>query len=139
MDLETIKPYLIITAGFLIAAGVGYSIGNIAFDGSNTSNVFSEDLNQTVDSESPVVNLEFDGRTMQILHENQQRGKFFIEVTGDNTPDREINITRDGGIHRKNILATVEEKTYKLTIEYRDNSTISDDAYMKFTHVEALE
>lgn len=140
MEFKKAKPYLLILAGFIIAGAVGYSAGTILFeDSEEPSETFSQSLDTRVDAENPVARIEFDGRSMQVLHEDMEEAKFFIEVTGDNRPDRDLNITRDGSTHRKNILATIDEKTYQFEIEYRDNATNTGDAYIEFLKVEALE
>lgn len=140
MEIEKAKPYLLILVGFIVAGAIGYSAGTMLFEESEEqSETFSKSLDTRVDAENPVARIDFEGRSMQVLHEDMDEAKFFIEVTGDNRPDRELNITRDGSTHRKNILATVDEKTYQFEIEYRDNATTTGDAYMEFLNVEALE
>lgn len=100
---------------------------------------YSEDISFEVNASTGVATTIIDGKNLSMMHQDSAEGKFFIDVTNDQQPDREIPITGDGEAHRKRIFATLEGQTYALTIEYQDDPEISGDAYLKITYAEALE
>lgn len=100
---------------------------------------YSEDISFEVNASTGIATTMIDGKNLSMMHQDTAEGKFFIDVTNDQQPDREISITRDGEAHRKRIFATLEGQTYSLTIEYQDNPEVSGDAYLKITRAEALK
>ena len=106
---------------------------------SQPADPYSEEVDLQVNASTGIATTLIDGKNLSMMYQDSAEGKFFIDVTNDQQPDREIPITRDGEVHRKRIFATLEGQTYSLTIEYEDDPEESGDAYLKVTRAEALE
>lgn len=100
---------------------------------------YAEDISFEVNASTGISTTMIDGKNLSMMYQDSEEGKFFIDVTNNQQPDREVEITRDGEVHRKRIFATLEGQTYSLTVEYQDDPEISGDAYLKITRAEALE
>lgn len=100
---------------------------------------YSEEIDFEVNASTGIATTVIDGKNLSMMYQDSAQGKFFIDVTNDKQPDREISITRDGEVHRERIFATLESQTYSLTVEYSDDPEETGDSYLRVTHAEALE
>ena len=126
----------------VILFSVGFTatfIGLSELRSSNPKPGYSEDVNLKVNASNAISTVAIDEKNLTMMYQDSAEGKFFIDVTNDKQPDREIEIQRDGKIHRKKIFATLEGQTYTLTVEYTDDPEKTGDAYLMVTHAEVLE
>lgn len=116
--------YLAIPA-LLVALVVGYSIG------STPTEEFDTSLDVNVNSSNPVGTASFDNRELTVMHQNDAEGKFFMDVTGDGSADREIDIIRDGSVHQITEIVTLDGKTYFVYFRYSDDPEKTGDSWLK--------
>lgn len=130
----------IATAAILFLTAFAFSfIGTSVLGGDGSKVLYSEDVEIKVNSSIGIVTGQVDGKNLSLMQQSTSKAKFFIDVTGDKNIDRKVEVKADGEIHRKKIFATLEGRTYTLTIQYFDNPEKSGDAYLKITKAEALK
>lgn len=125
MDVRKEQLYLAVPA-FLVALIAGYSLGNAPVQ------QFETELDAEINVSNPVADVEIDGRNLTVMHQDDDSGKFFVDVTGDGEPDRELELVRDGTVHQSTELVTLDGKTYFVYFRYSDDPGKSGDAWLRF-------
>lgn len=117
----------------VVAVAVGYSIGHTA----SQEPVFDSQFDSEVNATNPVTTVEFDERNITFMHQNDAEGKFFADITGDGSSDRDIEIIRDSSIHQTTFIGTVDGKTYFFYLRYSDDPEKAGDAWMRLYRIRA--
>ncbi|WEL23391.1 hypothetical protein [Candidatus Nanohalovita haloferacivicina] len=130
---------VIATSAIVFVAAFSVAFIGLSELRSSDSQPYAEDLSIRVNSSIGIATGQVDGKNVTFFQQGTSEAKFFIDVTNDKQPDREIDIERDGEIHRKRIFATLEGQTYSLTIEYSDDPDVEGDAFMEVVRAEALK
>lgn len=130
MERQTV---LIAAAVFVLGLGLGFYVFS-----PSPEQKFSQEMNVTVGADNGVADVEFDGRSFRILHDNSAEGSFFLDLDNDSGVEREIEITRDGTIHQDNFFVGIDGKTYTVRVRYTDDPSVRDDAWMTVTWIEEV-
>lgn len=118
-------------AGFMVDEGLGPSV--------NYSDKMVKDMNVTLNDENDIATVEFDNRSLNLMHENTRSAKYYIDLDRDGSSDKRLkNIMHDGKIHHATELVTLKDKTYRLYFRYKDSSDERGDAQLWLYRVEEL-
>jgi hypothetical protein len=127
------KDLYFVLPAFLVALVVGYSLNSTLTGEEEFDQQFDAEVNAT----NPVQAVEFDDREITLMHQNDPEARFFMDITGDGSSDRELEVRRDGRVHQDTVLATVEGKTYFLYLRYSDDPDAEGDGWMTLYRVRA--
>jgi len=91
--------------------------------------------NYTADSENGVATASFYDRTIDLMYEDSQAARMYLDLDRDGSFDRELDLARDGEYHTLTELVELEGEGYVLHIRYRDSANQTGDGEMTLYRV----
>lgn len=96
-------------------------------------------LNYTANDDEDVVTASFYGKKVNLMHEDSEEASFYLDIDRDGGSDIEFDsLTHDGRIHNFTEIVTKGKTDYRLYFRYRDNSTVTSDAWLTLFRAEKL-
>jgi hypothetical protein len=136
---DTDRQTLAISAAvFALFAFGGFYLAFSAND--PASSLYTSSMDVTVDSETDIATAEFDGQSIDLMHEDSQSARFYLDLDRDGSFDIELEgLTRDGETHRYNRTVTLDRTNYRLHFRYQDDAGEADDSWLELYRVVELE
>lgn len=134
MDLDR---QTLITAGavFVIFVFAGFYL---AFQSEPQKQKFVESMNVTADSDNEIVTASFDNQSLDLMHEDQTRARFYLDLNQDGASDIELDVVRNGTVQETTQVVTFGEKSYRLHLRYKDALDRNDDSWIRIYRVVEL-
>ena len=112
--------------GFYMAFLMEENLGN----SSNQTTKFVESTNFSTSSDDSIVTAEFDNKSLNLMHEDSQEARFYVDLDQDGSFDIELkDLTRDGNVHRTTEIVTLGGTNYRLYFRYKDSDNESDTTF----------
>ncbi|MFB6245549.1 MAG: hypothetical protein ABEJ03_04350 [Candidatus Nanohaloarchaea archaeon] len=90
-------------------------------------------LNFEANSSEDIVEASFNGTSIQLMYEDRNESRMYLDLDMDGSADREIDVVHDGREHNTTELVEAGNRTYTLFITYRDNGSVAGDGEMVLT------
>lgn len=97
---------------------------------------FPIETNITVDSDNNVEEAKFDNRSLDLMAENTDEARFYLDYNQDGSFDREIDIQSDNTLRNTSELIELDNSSYRLYLQYRDDPSVNDDAFMTLFRID---
>lgn len=137
MDLDINRREAILaSAVFVIATGSGLLAGETFFGSGGGENLYDDQFNRTLDSDNNQEIVEFDNRSVEIVYENWNEFKSYVETGGNQW---KINTTSDGEKRTVKRIVVVEDNAYRFHFRYRDDPEISDTDFLQLYRIEQIQ
>ncbi len=122
-----------VTAGLIATQSLGQPTDQTA--GEET--VFT--VGALVDGENDITTASFDNRSMDLLFEDEQEALMYLDLNRDGSADIELDgLNRSGRVQQTTETVTLGNQSYRLVLEYRDNSTSTGEAYLNLKTAKSL-
>jgi len=122
-----------VTAGLIATQSLGQPTDQTA--GEET--VFT--VGALVDGENDITTASFDNRSMDLLFEDEQEARMYLDLNQDGSADIELDgLNRSGRVQQTTETVTLGNQSYRLVLEYRDNSTSTGEAYLNLKTAKSL-
>nr|EGQ39764.1 MAG: hypothetical protein J07AB56_04920 [Candidatus Nanosalinarum sp. J07AB56] len=114
-----------VTAGLVATQSLGQPGGQSGTE----ETVFT--VGGLVDGENDIATASFDNRSVDLLFEDDAEARMYLDLDQDGGADIELDgLNRSGAVQQTTETVTLGDRSYRLTFEYRDNSTTTGEAYM---------
>lgn len=121
----------------VLSVAVGFGMG-LEFS-QDSQEKFTSFPDVRVDSTSQVQKLDFDNHSLDLMFEDRDEADFYIDKDRDGSFDIELeNLTQDGEEREAVQVVTFGTKSYRIFYRYRDNISISEDAYLEVYQVKEM-
>lgn len=132
------RDYLVGFAVLVVSASIAFGAGSLFFDNKEPQR-YSDFLNATVNAEQSKQIVGFDNNTLQLMFENRQKARMYIDTDVDGSFDIELtDIVRDGEEHTLTQIVTYNSTSYRLTFKYREDKNSSEDDYLTLYQIQEL-
>lgn len=132
------REYLIGASIFIISTAVAFGMGSLFFDGQQ-SQKYSELFNATVDFDQSAETIEFNNQSLQLMFENRQQARMYIDTDVDGSFDIELtDLVRDGEEHTVTQLVKYGSTSYRLHFRYSDNENVTGDGFLTLYQIQEL-
>ncbi len=122
-----------VTAGIIATQSLGQS-GNQT---DKQETVFT--VGALVDGENDITTASFDNRSIDLLFEDEQEALMYLDLNRDGSADIELDgLNRSGRVQQTTETVTLGNHSYRLVLEYRDNSTSTGEAYLNLKTAKSL-
>lgn len=133
--LDFDRQTLIITAAvFVLFAFGGFYLASSTGGGSDKT--FVSSMNVTVDSEIDIATARFDGKALNLMHEDSKKARFYLDLDRDGSFDLELEgLKHDGQGRKYNRTVTLGNTNYRLHFQYRDDARKEGDSWLTLYRV----
>ena len=105
----------------------------------NAPEKYSKIMEVTVNSEQEVQRVEFENNSFELMFENREKARMYIDKDLDGSFDIELkNLTHDGEQHGLTRLITFDKTSYRLYFRYSDDDSIKGDGYLKLYQIQEI-
>lgn len=132
------RDYLVGFAVLVVSASIAFGASSLFFDNKEPQR-YSDFLNATVNAEQSKQIVGFDNNTLQLMFENRQKARMYIDTDVDGSFDIELtDIVRDGKEHTLTQIVTYNSTSYRLTFKYREDKNSSENDYLTLYQIQEL-
>lgn len=122
---------LIAGAVFVLFAVAGFYIGS-SQQSKPGGQEFVEGMNVTASSETDVATASFDGQSIDIMHEDSEKARFYLDLDQDGSFDVELeDLDRTGEVEETARVVSIGGKDYRLRFRYRDSPDVKGDSWIR--------
>lgn len=117
---------------------LAFSLGGfyLAFTAQDSEQKFASGMDVRVDQDTSVATAEFDGHSVDLMHEDSKKARFYLDLDRDGSFDLEIEgLAHDGETHRVNRTVTMNSTNYRLYFRYSDDGEEENDSWMELYRV----
>lgn len=136
---DTGRQTLAISAAvFVLFAFGGFYLASNASNPEET--LYTSSMDVRVDSETDIATASFDNQKIDLMHEDSQSAKFYLDLDRDGSFDLELEgLEHDGETHNYNRTVTLNQTNYRLHFRYQDETEQVGDSWLKLYRVVELE
>jgi hypothetical protein len=124
-----------VTAGLIATQSLGQPGGQT----DRQETVFT--VGALVDGENDITTASFDNRSMDLLFEDEEEeARMYLDLDRNGSADIELDgLNRSGRVQQTTETVTLGNQSYRLVLEYRDNSTSAGEAYLNLKTAAPLD
>ncbi len=138
MDRQTL---LVGVSVFILLAFAGFYLGTGQDSpaGPGQDAKFATLMNTTVDNDADIGTARFDNRSLDLMHENREEARFYIDTDRDGSFDKELeDLEHNGKVQNLTETVNLGDTTYMLYFRYRDSGSERGDAWLWLYRVREL-
>jgi hypothetical protein len=128
------QDFLLAAGLFVFAALAGYYAGSGGPEDAGDGSVAVE---AEVNSSSDVVEAEFHGESVQLMHEDGTRSTFYLDTDLDGSADITLDTESDGEIGTGTKIVIKNGTGYLLKYRYRDSPDQRGDGWLRIERAES--
>lgn len=128
MDRQTV---FIAGAVFFVFALAGFYISSSQRD-SPENQGFMKGMNVTASSSQDVATASFDGQSIDIMHEDSKKARFYLDLDQDGSFDIELkDLDHTGEVEETARVVSIGGKDYRLRFRYVDSPDVKGDSWIR--------
>ncbi len=138
MDRQTL---LVGVSVFILLAFAGFYLGTgqDSPSGPGSDTKFSTLMNTTVDDDDEIATARFDNRTLDLMYEDTEEARFYIDIDRDGSFDKEFDgLKHNGEVYNVTETVNLGESTYMLYFRYKDSGNETGDGWLWLYRVREL-
>ncbi|MFB6214023.1 MAG: hypothetical protein ABEJ07_05670 [Candidatus Nanohaloarchaea archaeon] len=135
MNLDVDRQTLVLSVVvFLVFSLGGFYLA--FYTGDTPEQKYVSGMNVTADSENNIVTASFDGREIDLMHEDSRQAHYYLDLDRDGSFDLELEgLVHDGQVREHNRTVTLNRTNYRLYFRYRDDAGEEDDSWFRLYRV----
>lgn len=135
MDIEKREATVLLSL-FLVSVGAGFFMAGQTQQNSALS--FEKFVDYRAGPEKAIKKAEFDNRSLNLMYEDSEAARMYIDLDRDGSFDRKLNTTNDGEKRLTEEVVTLKNRSYRLYFRYRDDSERSGDGFLTLYRIKQI-